>query len=77
VVEIDEPKADGRNVVIDVHAAGVTWPDLLLTRGLYPMKPPLPFVPGSEVAGVVRSAPEGSPFKAGSRVAAFPGVGAF
>jgi len=77
VVEIDEPKADGRSVVIDVHAAGVTWPDLLLTRGLYQMKPPLPFVPGSEVAGVVRSAPEGSPFKVGSRVAAFPGLGAF
>ena len=77
VVEIDEPKADGRSVVIDVHAAGVTWPDLLLTRGLYQMKPPLPFVPGSEVAGIVRSAPEGSPFKAGSRVAAFPGIGAF
>ncbi len=77
VVEVDEPKADGRNVVIDVHAAGVTWPDLLLTRGLYQMKPPLPFVAGSEVAGVVRSAPEGSPFKPGSRVAAFPGIGAF
>ena len=77
VVEIDEPKADGRSVVIDVHAAGVTWPDLLLTRGLYQMKPPLPFVAGSEVAGVVRSAPEGSPFKPGSRVAAFPGIGAF
>jgi len=77
VVDVEEPKSDGRQVVIDVHAAGVTWPDLLLTRGLYQMKPPLPFVPGSEVAGVVRSAPEGSPFKVGSRVAAFPGLGAF
>ena len=77
VVEVDEPKADGRNVLIEVHAAGVTWPDLLLTRGLYQMKPPLPFVPGSEVGGIVRSAPEGSPFKPGSRVAAFPGIGAF
>jgi len=77
VVDVEEPKSDGRQVVIDVHAAGVTWPDLLLTRGLYQMKPPLPFVPGSEVAGVVRSAPDGSPFKVGSRVAAFPGIGAF
>lgn len=77
VVDVEEPKADGRQVVIDVHAAGVTWPDLLLTRGLYQMKPPLPFVPGSEVGGVVRFAPEGSPFRPGSRVAAFPGIGAF
>ena len=77
VVDVEEPMSDGRQVVIDVHAAGVTWPDLLLTRGLYQMKPPLPFVPGSEVAGVVRSAPDGSPFKVGSRVAAFPGIGAF
>ncbi|MBY0276357.1 NADPH:quinone oxidoreductase family protein [Candidatus Binatia bacterium] len=77
VVEIDEPKAGPGQVLIDVHAAGVTWPDLLLTRGLYQMKPPLPFVPGSEVAGVVRSAPEGSGLKPGSRVVAFPGIGAF
>lgn len=77
LVEVDEPKTDAKQVVIDVHAAGVTWPDLLLTRGLYQMKPPLPFVPGSEVAGVVRAAPEGSGLKAGDRVAAFPGIGAF
>jgi len=47
-------------VVIEVVAAGVSFPDLLLTRGEYQMKPPLPFVPGAEVAGRVRSAPEGS-----------------
>lgn len=77
VVEVDEPKASAGQVVIDVHAAGVTWPDLLLTRGLYQMKPPLPFVPGSEVAGVVRSAPDGFALQPGSRVVAFPGIGAF
>ena len=42
-----------------MHAAGVAFPEVLQTRGLYQIKPDLPFVPGSEVAGVVRTAPEG------------------
>lgn len=73
VVDIDEPTGDG--VVIDVRAAGVAFPDALLSRGLYQYKPELPFVPGSEVAGTVRSAPEGSGFTAGDRVAALTGFG--
>lgn len=76
-VEIDDAKADAKQFLIEVHAAGVTWPDLLLTRGQYQMKPPVPFVPGSEVAGIVKSAPEGAALRPGSRVAAFPGMGAF
>jgi NADPH2:quinone reductase len=63
--------------VIDVAAAGVSFPDLLLSRGLYQLKPPLPFVPGVEVAGVVRSAPAGSGFAAGDRVASFTMLGGF
>ncbi|GHF83505.1 NADPH2:quinone reductase [Amycolatopsis bartoniae] len=59
----------GADVVIDVHAAGVTYPDLLLSRGQYQMKPNYPFVPGSEVAGVVHSAPAESGFHTGDRVA--------
>jgi NADPH2:quinone reductase len=55
----------------------VSFPDLLLTRGEYQMKPPLPFVPGVEVAGRVRSAPEGSGFSAGDRVMAFTMLGGF
>jgi NADPH:quinone reductase len=50
----------GSGVVVDVHAAGVSFPEVLQTRGEYQVKPPLPFVPGSEVGGVVRSAPEGA-----------------
>lgn len=73
VADIAEPTGDG--VLIDVHAAGVAFPDALLTRGLYQYKPDLPFVPGSEVAGVVRSAPEGSGLAAGDRVAALTGIG--
>jgi NADPH2:quinone reductase len=76
LVEVAEPGGDGM-VVIDVHVAGVTFPEVLQSRGEYQMKPPLPFVPGSEVAGVVRSAPEGSGFAPGQRVAAFPGLGGF
>src|SRR6266516_3328889 len=42
----------GEGVVIDVRAAAVSFPDVLQTRGLYQFKPPLPFVPGAEVAGM-------------------------
>ena len=76
VGDVPEPSGDGR-VVVDVVAAGVTFPDTLLTRGQYQIKPPPPFVLGCEVAGVVRAAPEGSGFTAGDRVAAFPGFGGF
>ncbi|MDV6304255.1 MULTISPECIES: NADPH:quinone oxidoreductase family protein [Rhodococcus] len=74
VVDIDEPAARDGSVVIEVHAAGVAFPDALLTRGLYQYKPELPFVPGSEIAGIVRSAPPESGFSAGDRVAALTGL---
>ena len=64
-------------VVVDVHCAGVAFPELLQTRGEYQIKPPLPFVPGSEVAGVVRSAPADATVEAGDRVAAFCALGGF
>jgi NADPH:quinone reductase len=66
LAEIDEPTGDG--VVVDVHAAGAAFPDALLTRGLYQYRPDPPFVLGAEIAGVVRSAPEGSHVRAGDRV---------
>jgi NADPH2:quinone reductase len=69
-VDLPEPEA-GEQVLIDVVAAGVSFPDLLLTRGQYQVKPPLPFIPGVEVAGVVRSAPAGASVKVGDRVMAF------
>lgn len=82
LVELAEPEAShpltpGEGVVIDVRAAGVSFPELLQTRGLYQIKPELPFVPGSEVAGVVRSAPAGAAVSPGDRVAAFPLSGGF
>ncbi|HEX7823557.1 MAG TPA: NADPH:quinone oxidoreductase family protein [Mycobacterium sp.] len=68
VVDIAEPTAGADQVLIDVHAAGVAFPDVLQTRGLYQVKPPLPFIPGTEVAGVVRSAPGGARVSPGDRV---------
>lgn len=74
MADIPEPSGDNK-VVIEVHAAGVDFPVALQTRGLYQYKPELPFVPGNEVAGVVRSAPDGSGFSAGDRVAALTPLG--
>lgn len=65
----------GEGVLVDVKAAGVSFPDVLQTRGLYQLKPDLPFVPGSEVGGVVTHAPEGSGFQPGDRVMAFTVLG--
>jgi NADPH:quinone reductase len=81
-VDLPEPEPShmltpGSGVLIDVHAAGVAFPEVLQTRGEYQMKPPLPFVPGTEVAGVVRSAPEGSGLSEGDRVAAACMLGGF
>ncbi len=76
LVDLPEPEPShmmtpGSGVLVDVKAAGVSFPEVLQTRGEYQFKPELPFVPGSEVGGVVRSAPEGSSLKPGDRVAAF------
>ena len=75
--EVDAPSADGGLVLIDVHAAGVGFVDLLLTRGEYQIRPELPFVPGIEAAGVVRSAPPDAGVVPGDRVAAATAFGAF
>jgi NADPH2:quinone reductase len=82
LVELPEPEPShmltpGEGVLVDVHCAGVSFPELLQTRGQYQMKPPLPFVPGSEVAGIVRSAPAGAQVSEGDRVAAFCALGGF
>lgn len=72
--DVDDVSSDTA-VVIDVGAAGVCFPDLLMLRGEYQMKMPPPFVPGVEVAGTVRSAPASSGFTAGQRVSGFSLLG--
>jgi NADPH:quinone reductase len=66
ISEVDEPTDGG--VVVEVHAAGVAFPDALLTRGLYQYRPEPPFVLGAEIAGVVRSAPDDCHVRPGDRV---------
>src|SRR5947209_18447738 len=76
VVDVPEPESShpatpGQGVLVEVHAAGVSFPEVLQTRGQYQVKPDVPFTPGSEVGGVVRSAPDDARVKPGDRVAAF------
>jgi NADPH:quinone reductase len=75
--DIDDPAdvADENSIIIDVGAAGVSFPDLLLLRGEYQLRLEPPFIPGMEVAGVVRSAPHESEFKPGQRVTALAMLG--
>jgi len=75
--EPDHPLSPGNAVLIDVHAAGVAFPELLQTRGEYQYKPDLPFVPGTDIAGRVRSAPPDSGLSEGARVAACCMTGGF
>lgn len=68
-MDVDDPIAKAGEVVLDVAAAGVNFPDSLLVEGLYQMKPELPFIPGSEVAGIISQVGEGVPYlKEGMRV---------
>jgi NADPH2:quinone reductase len=65
-------------VTIDVQAAGVNFPDVLIIQNKYQFKPELPFTPGGELAGTVRAVGEGvTQYKAGDKVIAFTGQGAF
>ncbi len=77
VDDVEEPTLRPGHVLVDVHEAGVSFPDVLLTKGQYQMRPDLPFVPGAECAGTVRQSGDGSRFAPGDRVAAFPVLGAF
>jgi NADPH2:quinone reductase len=73
-----EPVAEGRMVVVEAEAIGVNFPDGLLVQGLYQMKPPVPFVPGMEVAGrVVAVGAEVTSVAVGDRVAALLTLGGY
>ncbi len=78
VEEVPEPTEAGPfgpQVLVEVHAVGISFPDLLLSQGEYQLKPELPFTLGVDFAGVVRSAPEVTGFTAGDRVACCLGHG--
>ncbi|MBW8482040.1 NADPH:quinone oxidoreductase family protein [Actinomadura parmotrematis] len=78
VADVPEPEAGPGQVVIGVEAAGVNYVDGLFVRGRYQIKPPLPFVPGGEVAGtVVAAGPDVTSPAVGTRVLAMCGLGGF
>jgi len=76
--EIDEPIPASDEILIDVHAASVSFMDHLLVSGRYQMRPSTPFVPGTEAAGIVDSVGEKvTRFKAGDRVACWNWTGGY
>jgi NADPH:quinone reductase len=78
VTEVDDPVPGPGEVVVDVHACGVNFPDVLMVQDLYQFKPPLPFAPGGEVSGIVSAVGDDvSDVAVGDRVAASIGVGGF
>ena len=69
IEDIPEPEAGDGQVVVDIKATGISFPDVLIVQGLYQFKPPFPFSPGSEIAGIVSSVGNGvTKFKEGDRV---------
>jgi NADPH2:quinone reductase len=78
VQEIEPRSPDKDQVLIEVKSASLNFPDALMIEGRYQVKPPLPFSPGMDLAGIVRQVGEGVTHVApGDRVIAFSGVGAF
>jgi NADPH2:quinone reductase len=76
--DLPSPQANSHQVVIDVKACGVSFPDTLLITGKYQFKPPLPFSPGGEVAGIIKAVGTNvTQFHVGDRVVAFTGWGGF
>ncbi len=76
--EIPTPQPKAGEVLIEIRAASLNFPDLLIVQNKYQMKPPLPFVPGSEYAGVVQAVGEDvKHFKVGQNMACLSGTGGF
>lgn len=76
--EIASPRPGSHQVLIDVKAASLNFPDVLMAQGLYQVKPPLPFSPGTEISGViVEVGADVRGFRTGDRVSAVAGWGGF
>ena len=76
--ELPTPEPQSGEVRVAIRAASLNFPDILIVQNKYQMKPPLPFVPGSEYAGVIEAVGEGvTHVKVGDAVAAFGGTGGF
>lgn len=78
IEEWDDPVPDDEELVVDVRAAGINFPDILIIAGKYQDKIPPPFIPGNEASGVVTAVgPKVSRFKIGDKVIVAPRGGAF
>ena len=78
VSEIKNPTLDDNSVRVEIYASGVNFPDVLIVQGKYQYKPPFPFSPGSEVAGIISEIGKNvKSLKVGDRVMAVTGHGAF
>ncbi|MEG1815127.1 NADPH:quinone oxidoreductase family protein [Pseudomonas sp.] len=78
VEEVASPAPKKNEIVLEVHAAGVNFPDTLIIEGKYQFQPPLPFSPGGEAAGIVSAVGEKvTTLKPGDRVMALTGWGSF
>ena len=78
VEEVPSPQPGPDQVVVEVKASALNFPDALLVQGLYQVKPPLPFSPGMELAGIVKEVgPQVRGVRTGDRVLASPGRGGF
>jgi NADPH2:quinone reductase len=77
LAELPLPQPKAGEVRLRVLAAGVNFPDALIIQKKYQVQPALPFVPGTEIAGVVDAAGEGVNLEPGTRVVAFVGIGGF
>lgn len=76
IEEVADPVAGDGQVVVEIKATGISFPDVLIVQGLYQFKPPFPFSPGSEISGIVSSVGNGvSQFKKGDRVMGNVGSG--
>src|SRR5215210_6376001 len=78
IEEVASPRPGAGEVVLSVKAASLNFPDVLIIQNKYQFKPPLPFSPGSELAGVVKEVGDGvKGYRPGDRVMAFTTYGAF
>lgn len=77
LTDVPDPTPAEGQVLVDIKSCGICFPDLLMSQGKYQLRMPTPFTPGTEVAGVVRQAPEGASVKVGDKVLVASIVGGF
>ena len=76
LAELDAPVAEPEQAIVEVHAAALNFPDTLQIQGKYQFQPPMPFIPGSEISGVIKAVGKSvTDLSPGDRVMATPGIG--